>query len=164
MISVVLHGVILGSCLLSLNKGLLINHVSVADTSKVQQAQNHKVAHAHNCRNHRTAHHEERNPHREEQQNANRRGELATPQAETIGSRLNTLVHDVGEQNQNPHGQRAHHNHENHGEERFLRAVQRQQNSNNHAAGRRPHGASRNASTVHLSQLARRHAVSRQGV
>ena len=36
MISVVLHGVILGSCLLSLHEGLLINHVSVADTSEVQ--------------------------------------------------------------------------------------------------------------------------------
>ena len=109
--------------------------MSVANTSEVQQAQHHKIPHAHDRRNHGTTHHEERNPHREEQQNTERRGELATPQAETISYWLNTLVHDVSEKNQNPHGQRAHHNHKNHGEERFLWAVQSQQNSNHHTAG-----------------------------
>ena len=133
-------------------------------TRKVHNRQNQEVPHAHNRGNERTTHHKQGNPHGEKHHDAHARRNAPAPQAECRAFALNPPVHNVREQNQHPHGERTHHNQEDHGEECFLRAEQRQQNSDNNTAGGNPYGTRRHPGGVHRCQCARRHTVGRQRV
>ena len=118
-----------------LSEGVLVPGVHALDHAEVNHGQNQEVGDTHGGRGSVAGAGEEGRPDSQQQEDTQTSGDSPAPHAEGRRVALNPLEGDVGQQNQNPHGEGADHGQGHHQTKGLAGQEEGQQNRQHHARG-----------------------------